>query len=293
MTTQPPIWFQKTLDTKPISIFHDSAYGLIHTLRWGHKPGPTVICLHGAHANAYWFSALASALCDQTSFLAIDLPGHGQSHWHDHYSQPMLLESVTAVCNTISGPIILIGHSFGGRLALEYLLDKPKNLAGVCLLDPPGMHLPGAIRSTKPALPRTHTMRTSKQAVVERFRIIPPQPIHHPYFSTYIANHSVVDTPEGWRWQFDPNFFLHMDTRGFLPADPALIPSPSLPAPLMMLYGEHTTVTDSYARSQLQQAFPALDSQMIPHAYHALMLDQPEILQDHVQSLCSQWLPQS
>ena len=288
MTHPLPVWFQQTLDHPPTDLQFDTSYGAIHALSWGKRSLPTIICLHGAHANAVWYSALASNLCSQFRFLALDIPGHGQTDWQTQYNLPMLLAVIQAACASVDGPYVLVGHSFGGRLALEHLLTQPRHLAGMCLLDPPGLHVPGVMRLDPAALPRKHTLRPSKQAVVDRFRIIPPQPIHHPYWGTYIAERSVIHTPEGWRWQFDPNFFLRMNSAGFLGPDSVVASAPS--TPLVLLYGEHTPVTGDSVRTHYQKLFPNLTCTMITDAYHALMIDQPEALAYHIEKLCQDWL---
>ena len=66
--------------------------------------------------------------------LAPDLLGHGSSP----YEPPWDLEThVNAVVETVgAAPAILIGHSFGGRLALELAARAPKLVPKLVLLDP-------------------------------------------------------------------------------------------------------------------------------------------------------------
>ncbi len=66
--------------------------------------------------------------------LAPDLLGHGSSS----YEPPWDLEThVNAVVETVgAAPAILIGHSFGGRLALELAARAPKLVPKLVLIDP-------------------------------------------------------------------------------------------------------------------------------------------------------------
>jgi pimeloyl-ACP methyl ester carboxylesterase len=55
------------------------------------------------------------------------------------YSVQMEAESVKATLDSlkVTGPIILMGHSYGGLIALEYALKNPENITALILLEPP------------------------------------------------------------------------------------------------------------------------------------------------------------
>lgn len=55
------------------------------------------------------------------------------------YSVQMESESVKATLDSlqVTGPIILMGHSYGGLIALDYALKHPENIIALILLEPP------------------------------------------------------------------------------------------------------------------------------------------------------------
>jgi pimeloyl-ACP methyl ester carboxylesterase len=55
------------------------------------------------------------------------------------YSVQMEVESVKATLDSlqVKEPIILMGHSYGGLIALEYALKNPENITALILLEPP------------------------------------------------------------------------------------------------------------------------------------------------------------
>jgi len=55
------------------------------------------------------------------------------------YSVQMESESVKATLDSlqVAGPIILMGHSYGGLIALDYALKHPENVTALILLEPP------------------------------------------------------------------------------------------------------------------------------------------------------------
>ena len=105
----------------------------LHLEEWGPTDGQRVVCLHGVTGHGRHFAKLAEALPEH-HVLAPDLLGHGSSP----YEPPWDLEThVNAVVETVgAAPAILIGHSFGGRLALELAARAPKLVPKLVLLDP-------------------------------------------------------------------------------------------------------------------------------------------------------------
>lgn len=100
---------------------------------WGSPGAPRVVCLHGVTSHGRHFAKLAVAL-GGFHVLAPDLLGHGSSP----YEPPWDLEThLDAIVETVGPePAVLIGHSFGGRLAFELASRAPKLVPRLVLLDP-------------------------------------------------------------------------------------------------------------------------------------------------------------
>ena len=105
---------------------------------WGDPGAERVVCLHGVTSHGRHFARLAEALPGH-HVLAPDLLGHGSSP----YEPPWDLERhLAAVVDTVGAePACLVGHSFGGRLALELAARAPKLVPRLVLLDP-AIHVP-------------------------------------------------------------------------------------------------------------------------------------------------------
>jgi len=105
----------------------------LHLEEWGPRDALRVVCLHGVTSHGRHFAELAERL-PGLHVLAPDLLGHGSSP----YEPPWDLEThMDAVVDTVGpAPAILIGHSFGGRLAFELAARAPKLVPKLVLLDP-------------------------------------------------------------------------------------------------------------------------------------------------------------
>jgi lipase len=105
----------------------------LHLEEWGPRDASRVVCLHGVTSHGRHFARLAKALPD-FHVLAPDLLGHGSSP----YEPPWDIETHTdAIVEAVGvAPAVLVGHSFGGRLAFELAARAPKLVPKLVLLDP-------------------------------------------------------------------------------------------------------------------------------------------------------------
>jgi lipase len=100
---------------------------------WGEPGSPRVVCLHGVTSHGRHFAKLAEEL-PGFHVLAPDLLGHGSSP----YEPPWSLDAhLGALVETVGAePAVLVGHSFGGRVAFELAARAPKLVPKLVLLDP-------------------------------------------------------------------------------------------------------------------------------------------------------------
>jgi lipase len=86
------------------------------------------VTAHGAR-----FRKLAEERLSAFRVLAPDLRGHGRSPWEPPWDVD---RHVVDVVELVDGPAVWVGHSFGGRLALEVAVRHPERVEKLVLLDP-------------------------------------------------------------------------------------------------------------------------------------------------------------
>jgi len=95
---------------------------------------PPSILLHGAGGQHLFWPAQIRRLPDQRVF-APDLPGHGRSSGLGHHSisdyAGVLLEFVKALNLST---VVLVGHSMGGAIALDFSARYPSRVLGLVLV---------------------------------------------------------------------------------------------------------------------------------------------------------------
>ncbi|MBN2100164.1 MAG: alpha/beta hydrolase [Dehalococcoidia bacterium] len=103
--------------------------------------GPPVLLLHGgACDSADWIETMVP-LSGSHTFYAPDLVGYGQSDRNrDGYYLSDFADSTRGVMDALELdlPVAIVGHSLGGRVALEIALSQPDKVRKLVLIDTTG-----------------------------------------------------------------------------------------------------------------------------------------------------------
>jgi lipase len=109
----------------------------LHAHRYG-PPGPArVLAIHGLTGHGQRWQHLAERHLPELAVAAPDLLGHGRSSW----AAPWTIDAnVAALAGLLDeqadGPVAVVGHSFGGAVALHLAAAHPERVATLVLLDP-------------------------------------------------------------------------------------------------------------------------------------------------------------
>ena len=111
----------------------------------GNAQGPPIVLLHGAGANLLDLKvSLGERLARDRRVIMIDRPGHGWSHRtaRADISTP---EGQAIVLNEALGKLgverpLVVGHDWGGAMALAYALSYPEEVSGLVTIAPLSHH---------------------------------------------------------------------------------------------------------------------------------------------------------
>ncbi|MBS1566885.1 MAG: alpha/beta hydrolase [Bacteroidetes bacterium] len=114
-------------------------------IRFGRGPA-LVFCFHGYGEQAASFALLEKQLGETHSFIAINLPWHGHTHWKEPgaFSTEHLLHVMDEIAtqeNISPAQYSLLGYSMGGRIALALANAAPGKINRLCLIAPDGMKM--------------------------------------------------------------------------------------------------------------------------------------------------------
>lgn len=109
----------------------------LHLHRYG-PPGPVrVLALHGLTGHGRRWRTLATRHLPEIALAAPDLLGHGRSSWSAPWTFDANVAALaTLIENEADGPVLVVGHSFGGAVGLHLAAACPDLVSGLLLLDP-------------------------------------------------------------------------------------------------------------------------------------------------------------
>jgi len=102
--------------------------------------GPVLLFLHGWRSDGLVWNKLAGLLPRDYNVFALDLPGFGYSDAPPQSADlSYYVQTVVSFVEKLSlKNVVIIGHSFGGRVAIKLAAERPEWLAGLVLANAAG-----------------------------------------------------------------------------------------------------------------------------------------------------------
>ena len=230
------------------------------------RAGPPVVFVHGLIVDnlSSFYYTLAPVVAREVDVLCYDLRGHGRS---DRPLTGYRLEDAVADLSGIldatglTGPVQLVGNSFGGTIVLSTALWAPQRVAAIALIE------------AHPAFDGwADGMVEDLEDLVEGF--------DGPGMRDYIAS----EAPRKMRSMID--CCEDLVAKSSLPADFRLsrpMPAADLSGvrcPSLLLYGDCSDILDrGFA---LADALPCSELRIIEDCTHSLLMEAPDVVARHV-----------
>lgn len=237
--------------------------------------GPDLVLLHGASGNSRDFTFdLVERLQDRYRVISFDRPGLG---WTDDLgaqtdnpiAQAELLRQAAAQLD-VRKPIVL-GHSYGGAVAMGWALRDPGNTAAVVLLAGATYPWPGDLGNWYPFI----TSPVGKAAAVPLITAYAPEIRVQDAIAGIFAPNPV---PPGYADYIGAGLTLRRDSfinnaqqvDGLKPYVTAMAPRyPRLPMPIEIVHGDRdTTVGLDYHSRRMVQDLPNARLTVLPGVGH-------------------------
>ena len=122
----------------PTSHYYYSQRLKLHYVDWGNPDKPLLVLIHGGRDHARNWDWVAQALRNDYHIIVPDLRGHGDSEWA-RGSEYTMVEYVVDIAQLLSQldtfPVMLIGHSLGGGIVLQYTGVYPEKVSKVVSIE--------------------------------------------------------------------------------------------------------------------------------------------------------------
>jgi len=282
-----PEWFAHAIGTSSEDRFIEVEGSRIHYLRWGQPGRPGLFFVHGGFAHAHWWDFIAPFFAEDHCVAAIDLSGMGDSGQRPKYTGELYAKEIMDVCSDAGfvGRPVVVGHSFGGFVALKAGSLYGTKLGGVVVADfpfrPPDLQQE---QDSRRRLVRPKNTYPTLEAALARFRLMPAQPCENEFILDHIARCSLAKVDGGWSWKFDDNLFDGFEL-GNVAED-----LEKVTCPLAVVYGEKSAL---FPREVIEHTAKLIGNRAplisIPEAHHHLFLDQPLAFVKVLRKLLVDW----
>lgn len=285
----PPQWYFRAAEQPGTSAFIEIDGIPIHYLSWGMEHGerPALLLIHGFRAHAHWWDFIAPFFAEQYRVIAMDLSGMGDSGHRPEYTVDLFARDITGLVEALDiGPVIAVGHSYGGARLLRACADRNDLFRHLVIVDSfvRFRNEPGPPPLRKHLGNRVHA---NFDEACTRYRLMPEQPVIHPALLTHMARHALRKVEGGWQLKFDATMATNGDQE--IDADDLL---QRITKPVDIIHGEHSRIVSAAAAQRLIGHIPhARGPIAIPDAHHHVMLDQPLALVATLRALLTDYAP--
>jgi pimeloyl-ACP methyl ester carboxylesterase len=258
----------------------------LHTRTVG-EAGPHVVFVHGLFGQGKNWTTIAKGLADRHRVTLVDLPNHGHSPWTDQADYLDMAGLLAAELERLGEPVTLVGHSMGGKVAMQLALRRPELLRALVVVDVAPVEYP--IRGGRTEDPDEEAspfadyidamqaidlggLRTRADADRELREAVPS-----PMVRSFLLQSLVREGPGddgGWRWRLNLDA-LERDLdrlRGF--PDP---PVARFDGPVLWIAGANSTYVLPHDRPRMDALFPGTRLVRIKDAGHWVHSEQPAI----------------
>lgn len=131
--------------------------------------GPAIVLLHSSMASKSQWRTVMERMRGTHRLVAIDLHGYGDTTMPECGGQHCLADEVRLVRSTLAQVLApgerfhLVGHSFGGGVALRLAHASPERIRSLCLYEPTAFHL---LDNGDPALEEIRAVAMATEAGV-------------------------------------------------------------------------------------------------------------------------------
>lgn len=234
--------------------------------------GPPLLLLHGLFGSAINFNSLAQRLADRFRVLSPDLRNHGASPHDPRMDYPAMAADILALLDRLRvEQVTLVGHSMGGKLAMNLALRWPERVRALVVVDIAPVRYPfrhHAIIDAMQALPVTE-LHDRREADAKLEASIPVQRVRQ-----FILQ-NLVQHGTGYRWRVNLRALADNNARI------ADFPGGDCPftgrAPVLFVAGELSDYLPPTLHDDVRACFPGAEIATLPGTGHWLHVEKPEL----------------
>lgn len=231
--------------------------------------GPPLIILHGLLGSADNWRSMSRRLGAHYKVFAVDLRNHGRSPHSDVFDYDVMAADLRQfVEQQALSSIMLLGHSMGGKVAMQFALDYAERVDKLVIVDiapklyePSQRYLLEALRSLD--LRRHQSFADVDGALAAK--------VSDQSLRQFLLKNLARDENGRLRWK------IHLEGiyRNYDKLARGLAPERPFDKPTLFIRGGRSTYIEDYDAPLIRQIFPQAEIATLPKAGHWVHVDAP------------------
>lgn len=224
--------------------------------------GPAMTLIHGVGMNASYWDNITAELKSHFSLTVIDLPGHGNSKQLDIHN-PALADYTDVITNVINSNSIIVGHSMGALIALDFAVRYKQLTTGIAILNGIYRRDDAAVQSIQKRVSALATTQSSDPtATLAR------------WFGDSPTGTDAVAADQCRQWLYEIDPVAYADAyRAFAYADaPADNQLSNIQCPALFMTGSREPNSTPDMSSAMSRLVPDADCRIVDGARHMMSL---------------------
>jgi len=246
--------------------------------RTGPEGGQPLIFLHSSQSSAGQWRELIASLNVRCDCIAVDLIGYGRAPaLTGATAEFRLADEVTRLQQIVADlkltrPAIVVGHSYGGAIALKLAVEQPFQIAGLVVYEPVAFHL----------LPQQHAARDEIAKVADAMAQLSPLEATRGFVDYWNHDGYFAALPEKIQQLMARQAEkVNADFAGLLFEPKQLDDYRQISVPVQLLCGESSRLSAQTVASLLARVIPDVTVNSV-NAGHMAPLTHPQLVNPQV-----------
>jgi esterase len=231
---------------------------------------PWLMLIHGLFGSLDNLSALRRQFTDSFQVLSIDLPDHGKSAFTQSFSFAHYGSLISDLVDNLEiKQLSIVGHSLGGKVAMQIALNQHELISHLIVLD---------IAPVRYTARHSNVFQGLKNVVLSD---ITNRKEADTALSKYVVDSStrqfllksLYNENATWKWRFN----IEMLDKDYTHLSAAINSASEFAGPVLFIKGENSDYLLPEHRKSVMKLFPNSQSKMINGTGHWLHAEKPEL----------------
>ncbi len=234
--------------------------------------GEPLLLIHGLFGSLENLGALARPLAETFRVYSLDLPNHGRSPQVETLSLASMTETLLAWLDEEKlGQVHLLGHSLGGKVAMELALRHPQRVKNLVVLDIAPVDYPPHHNEVFAGLLALDTAQLQSRSEADQLL-----KAHVPEIAvrSFLLKNLVKDPQGGFAWRMNLPV-IHRDYPQLIAANRR---GARFDGNTLFIKGGNSDYLQTEYREEILERFPKAAIKIVPDTGHWLHAEKPELV---------------